>query len=138
MGTLVEDIVAPSIPRVVGEVFGIPGKDPLEAFAIRVQRQAKEERYEFDAVAAWPGYFLINETKTQLRPGDVPRFIKTLRRARRFFAEYKDRKLVGALASLYLDKSLIRHVERQGIIVMGLGDHLMEAKNSAGFRPAEF
>jgi hypothetical protein len=89
-------------------------------------------------VAAWPGYFLINETKSQLRPEDVPVFVETLRAARRFFPEYQGRKLVGALASLYLDPALIRFIERQGIIAMGLGDDLMDAKNSPGFRPAEF
>src|SRR6266851_3374189 len=138
LGTVVEDIVAPSIPRVVATVFGLSEENPLERFAIREQRRANGERREFDAVAAWPGYFLINETKSQLRPEDVPLFVETLRGARRFFPEYQGRKLVGALASLYLDPTLIRYIERQGIIVMGLGDDLMDAKNSPGFRPAEF
>jgi hypothetical protein len=138
LGTVVEDIVAPSIPRVVAAVFGFSESDPLERFAIRERRSVNGERREFDAVAAWPGYFLINETKSQLRPEDVPVFVETLRSARRFFPEYETRKLVGALASLYLDPTLIRYIERQGIIVMGLGDDLMDAKNSPGFRPAEF
>ncbi len=137
-GKLVEDIVAPSIPRVVADVFGLGDEDPLDRFAIREQRSANGQRREFDAVAAWPGHFLINETKSELRPGDVPVFIEMLRGARQFFPEYRDRKLVGALASLYLAPSLVRYVERQGIIVMGLGDDLMEAKNSPGFRPTEF
>jgi len=122
----------------VAAVFGLDEENPLERFAIREQRRANTERREFDAVAAWPGYFLINETKSQLRPEDVPVFVETLRTARRFFPEYEGRKLVGALASLYLDPTLIRYIERQGIIVMGLGDDLMDAKNSPGFRPAEF
>ena len=137
LGTVVEDIVAPSIPRVVAAVFGL-ADGPLERFAIREQRAANGERHEFDAVAAWPGHFLINETKSKLRPEDVPVFVEKLRDARRFFPEYHDRKLIGALASLYLDPTLIRHIERQGIIVMGLGDDLMEAKKSPGFGPAEF
>jgi hypothetical protein len=138
LGTVVEDIVAPSVPRVVAEVFGLPQQNPLEHFGIRMQRWSEGERHEFDAVAAWPGYFLINETRSKLRPEEVPEFIETLRGARRFFPEYHDRKLVGALASLYLDPTLIRYIERQGIIVMGLGDDLMDAKNSPGFRPTEF
>ena len=137
LGTVVEDIVAPSIPRVVASVFGLQG-DPLERFAIRERRVANGQRREFDAVAAWPGHFLINETKSSLRPEDVPVFVQMLRGARQFFPEYQDRKLIGALASLYLEPSLVRYIERQGIIVMGLGDDLMETKNSPGFVPTEF
>jgi flagellar biosynthesis GTPase FlhF len=137
LGTVVEDIVAPSIPRVVADVFGLE-ENPLDRFAIREVRVANGERREFDAVAAWPGHFLINETKSKLRPEDVPLFVEMLRGARRFFPEYQDRKLVGALATLNLEPSLVRYIERQGIIVMALGDDLMEAKNSPGFRPAEF
>ncbi len=137
LGTVVEDIVAPSIPRVVARVFGLH-EDPLERFAIRELRVANGERREFDAVAAWPGHFLINETKSKLRPEDVPVFVEMLRGARRFFPEYQDRKLIGALASLYLEPSLVRYIERQGIIVMGLGDDLMETKNSPGFVPTEY
>jgi hypothetical protein len=138
LGTVVEDIVAPSIPRVVAHVFGLAEKNPLDRFAIRELRVANGERREFDAVAAWPGHFLINETKSKLRPEDVPVFVEMLRGARRFFPEYQDRKLVGALATLNLEPSLVRYIERQGIIVMALGDDLMESKNSPGFRPAEF
>src|SRR5260221_9770839 len=46
LGTVVEDIVAPSIPRVVAAVFGLDEENPLERFAIREQRRANTERPE--------------------------------------------------------------------------------------------
>jgi hypothetical protein len=138
MGTVVGDIVAPSISGVVADIFGLPDEDPLHSSAIHERRTRDGRRVTFDAVVAWPGYFLINETRDTLSPRDVRSFIKKIRRARWLFPEYKDRKLVGALASLDLDSSLVRFVEHEGFIIMGLGDHLMEAKNSPGFCPKEF
>jgi hypothetical protein len=137
MGTLVEDMVAPSIPRVVASVFGIPG-DAIEHLGPRVLRRHGGATCELDVVTAWAGHWMVTSVKTRLRPEDVPSLIRTLHRVRAFFPEYADRKLVGAVASLYLDPSVIEHAERQGLIVIGLGDHLMEAKCSPGFAPRIF
>ena len=81
---------------------------------------------------------LINETKNTLRPEDIPVFVKLLGSVRDFFPEHANKRLIGAIASLYVDPSLVRHAERQGLIVLGFGDQLMDILNSPTFTPKLF
>ena len=140
MGMLVEDMVAPSLSRVFQEVTGYKEEQILYS-AIRVKLYHATQpdiRREFDAVAAGGDYLLINETKSQLDPEAVDTFIKVLQEARDFFPQYKEKKVIGALASLYIDTSLVRHIEKQGLIAMAVGHNLMDVLNSPGFKPREF
>jgi len=90
-------------------------------------------------VAGCGEYILINETKNKLRSEDIRRFAeKTLPKARDFFPEYADRKFISAIASLYVDERLVKNGEKRGIIVLGLGQTVMEVLNSKGFSPKTF
>ena len=93
---------------------------------------------EFDVLAACGDYLLLNETKSQLRVSDVRRFRTRLPQVRRFFPEYADKKIVGAIASLYVDENLVRLSEKLGLVVLGFGDDVMQVLNSADFKPIEF
>ena len=87
MGTLVEDIVAPGIPALFRTVFGF---DELELAAPRVRRRHRTERgriREFDYVAMAGDVVLVNETKSTLRPDDVPAFLTLLAEVREFLPE---------------------------------------------------
>ena len=139
LGTMAEDLVAPSIGRILRETVGCP-EDRIEAMAVRVRKvdRATGDTGEFDVIAACGDYLLLNETKSNLRAGDIQEFRTKLSSARRFFPEYADRKFVGAVASLYVDKSLVRSGERLGLIVLGFGDDVMQVLNSTGFKPVEF
>lgn len=140
MGTMAEDLVAPSIPRILRTLFGCPD-DILDLAAIRVRRRSQRDRTrsrEFDYIAACGDYFLINETKSSLKPADVDEFVETLSTAREFFPEQADRRIVGALASLYVDESLARYAERNGLIILSFGDDGMDLRNRSGFSPRLF
>lgn len=58
--------------------------------------------------------------------------------AREFFPEYRDRKFIGTIASLYVDPSLVRYGARQGLIGPGFGEEVMDVLNSPGFTPRVF
>ena len=139
MGTMAEDLVAPSIGHILRETVGCP-EDRIEATAVRVHKidPATGDSAEFDVLAACGDYLLLNETKSQLRVSDVRRFRTRLPQVRRFFPEYADKKIVGAIASLYVDENLVRLGEKLGLVVLGFGDDVMQVLNSSGFRPAEF
>lgn len=138
LGMLVENIVAPSIPRVLREVLGCP-EGGEQFLAVRYSSRLTGGRNrEFDALAGCGEYLLINETKSRLRPTDFDSFIERLKTARDYLPEYADRKIVGALASLYVDPSLIAAAEHRGILVLGMTDEAMEVLNSSDFRPAVF
>lgn len=139
-GMLVEDMVAPSIARIFQEVTGYKEEQILfSAIRVKLYHVTKTDlRREFDAVVAGGDYLLINETKSQLDPEAVDKFIEVLQEAREFFPQYKEKKVIGALASLYIDTSLVRHIEKQGLIAMAVGQNLMDVLNSPSFKPREF
>ena len=139
MGTMVEDLVAPSIGRILQDVVGC-SEDQIESVAIRVRKRhpVTGDRWEFDAIAVCQEYLFINETKSNLHVQDIKDFTQKLPQSRDFFPEYKTKKIIGAIASLYVDDSLVRHGERQGLIVLGFGSDVMEVLNSPGFSPKTF
>ena len=139
MGTMAEDLVAPSIPRILRTVVGCPA-EAIDSIAVRVRRRHPDTRQlqEFDVVAACGEYVLINETKSSLAPEAVTQFVDLLSRTREFFFEYTDKKIIGVIASLYVDPSLVRFGERQGLIVLGFGEDVMDVLNSPEFTPREF
>ncbi len=140
LGTLAEDLVAPSVPRILRTVVGCP-EDRVELMAVRVRRLHAEDRgrsQEFDVVAMCGEYMLLSETRTRLTPAGIDEFVSALSGAREFFPEYGDKKIIGAVASLYVDESLVRYAEKQGLLVLGLGEDLMDALNSPGFAPRTF
>ncbi len=139
MGTMAEDLVAPSIGRIFRDTVGIT-QDEITYLAVRVKKRhpTTNQLQEYDVVAAGGAYLLINETKSRLQPEDVGRFVTKLSTVRDFFPEYADKQIIGALASLYVDESLVRHGERAGLIVLGFGEDVMEVLNQPGFVPASF
>ena len=140
MGTMAEDLVAPSIPHILRTMLGCPG-DAIDQSAVRVRRrssQNREIRREFDVIASCGNYFLINETKSNLNPRDVEQFVDTLSVAREFFPEAAEKSIVGVLASLYVDESLVRFAERNGLILLGFGQDVMDVLNSTDFSPRLF
>ena len=139
LGTMAEDLVAPSVPRILRETVGCPD-GPIDS-AVRVQRHSVIDygrTQEFDVVATCGEYALINETKSALQPGDIAQFTKLLEEVREFIPEFADKKVIGAIGSLYVDPSLVTHGERAGLIVLGFGDDVMQVLNSAGFKPKVF
>ncbi len=134
-GTLVEDIVAPSVPHILHNVVNCPPSEGLDMQAVRMRRkhpQINGKSQEFDVVAACGGYVLIAEAKSSLSAEKINHFIQRMKNARDYFPEYADKeqyRFIGALATLYVDQSVVRYGEKQGVLILGLGDHLMDAMN---------
>jgi len=140
MGTMAEDLVAPSIPRIARTVLGC-SFEQIDSSAVRVRRRSQTDpsrRQEFDVVVSCGPYLLINETKSNLNSGDIRAFVTLLPAVHDYFPEYAGRKVIGVIASLYVDDSLRRHAEKQGLIVLGFGEDVMEVLNGAGFMPKAF
>lgn len=126
LGTLVEDIVAPNLPRVAAELFSCPVAD---LFGVRVVRRFGGETREYDALLVCPEVVLVNETKSRLTDAHVEGILERLAEIPRVFPEYADRRAVGILASLYPDASVVRRATRRGVLVMGMGDETMQVLN---------
>ena len=135
LGTITEDLVAPSIPRIVNEEYG----HEVTFLGIRMKKKLQDGRIkEYDAIAVAGECVFVDETKSTLVSEDVNDFIKDIQAFRDFFPEYKKNKIIGILASLYADESVIRYTEKSGFLVIAVEDKLMEVKNSKGFKPKEW
>lgn len=126
LGALVEDIVAPNLPRVAAELFSCTTPD---LFAVRVVHRFGGETREYDALVACPNVVLINETKSRLLDTHVESILDKLAELPRVYPEYADRRAVGILASLYPDPGVVRLATRKGVLVMGKGDETMQILN---------
>jgi len=90
---------------------------------------------EFDAVLVTPNYVCLNSTKATLRVADVDGFVADIAEFRTFFPEHEALPLVGILASLSVEKSVLAYAEKEGFLVLAVGGGLMEVKNRPGFEP---
>ena len=139
-GRMAEDLVAPSICRILLEILGLPLSYECNQ-SERVRRRHSKirgRRREFDVVAEYGDYVLVVETKSTPKPENIPELLAMTREFRDYFPEYKDRKLIAGLAMLYAHKSLIRYASSKGILILAVGDELMDVMNEPGFKPIEF
>jgi hypothetical protein len=132
MGTMVEDLVAPSLPRIIEETLG----QEVINLSQRHKRKLPDGRVkEYDAIAVTAELVCVNSTKSTLHSSDVDRFVEELAGFREFFPEYRDYPLVGILASLAVEESVLNYAEKTGFLVLAVGDQIMEVKNRPGFEP---
>ena len=73
-----------------------------------------------------------------VRPSDLDALSAAIAEVRNYFPEAHGKKVCAALASLYIDPSLVTAGERRGFLMIALGNDLAEVMNSEGFVPAEF
>ena len=139
-GRMTEDLVAPSICRILREVVRCPRRFECGSL-VRPRRTHpldKSRLKEFDVIADCGDYVLVNETKSNLGPEDIGKLMDTIEEVREYFPEFRDRKFIGSLATLYAEESLIKFASRKGILVLTVGDELMDVKNEPGFKAAIF
>ena len=131
MGTVVEDIVAPSVRRMARELFDC-GEQQL--FICRMERVRSDDRSrcrEFDALYVGDRAVLLNETKATPWGSDVRRFVRLVRSGEFFlyFPEYKDLPLVPVFSSLSLPGNLVTQLTRHGVYALAMGDEAMQVLN---------
>ena len=135
MGTLVEDLVYPSLPRLIDETHGLAVSDLM----IRRRKKLKDGRNrEFDAIAVAENYIFLNSTKSTMRINYIDEFITEINEFRDFFPEYREYRIIGILASLSIDDSMKNYAEKKGFYVTAVGDTLMDIRNTPGFKPVEW
>ncbi len=131
MGTVVEDIVLPNIPRIAEVYFGCR---ELDYIAIRIKKRSmsdRSRRREFDAIAVCDKNFILNETKSSPEIRDVDRLAEFVqsRELYDYFPEYKEYRICPVFSSLYLDDAFVRYLSRKGIYAMTMKDDTMEIVN---------
>jgi hypothetical protein len=131
LGTVVEDIVAPNLPRIARDYFGC---EDLDYLAIRVKKRSvtdRSKRREFDAIAVCEDIVVLNETKSSPEIRDVEKLAAFLESEELFdyFPEYRGYRICPIYSSLYLDEAFVSALTRKGIYALTMKDETMEILN---------
>ncbi len=132
LGRVVEDIVAPNIPRIAIEKFNCP--ELYEDFSVRRKvyyKGQRDKQKEFDTLVVYPDTIILNETKETVRQIYLDDFVSFIKSGQFFdyFPIYSGRKLIPILSSLYLDESAVNYLTKHGIYALAMGDETMELLN---------
>jgi Sec-independent protein translocase protein TatA len=129
MGTLVEDIVAPNIPRIARELFGI---DKIVDFSVRriiYHPTDKSRLKDFDALLIASDAIVLNETKSTVRQSYIEEFIAFIPTVFEYLPEHKGKRVIPVFSSLYIPEHFVRYLTANKIYAMAMGDETMEILN---------
>jgi hypothetical protein len=131
IGTLVEDIIAPSLRRMASEELGCGDELFFGPRVTRAHPDGSGRRREFDALYVGTQAVLLNESKATVRPEYAASFVEFLRSEAFFeyFPEYRGQPLVPVFSSLYLSADIVTYLTRHGIYAVAMGDEAMEVLN---------
>ena len=131
MGTVVEDIVAPSGRRLAREVFNC---GDMQYFGTRVSLKRSDDpsrEREFDALYVGTRAVLLNQTKSSPRIDDVRDFEEFLRSNQfaLYFPQYAELPIMPAFSSLSIPADMVTYLTRRGIYALAMGDEAMQVLN---------
>ena len=136
MGTLVEDIIAPSIRRLAREVFGC-GDQRYFGTRVSVNRSDDPSRErEFDALYVGARAVLLNETKSSPRSEHVQAFVQFLESGEfaLYFPQYRELPIKPAFSSLSIPPDMVTYLTRRGIYAIAMGEEAMQVLNLEAVR----
>ena len=135
-GTLVEDIVAPSIRRLAREVFDC-GEERHFATRVSLKRSDDPSRQrEFDALYVGADAVLLNDTKSTPRREYVREFVQFVESGEfaLYFPQYAHLPIRPAFSSLSIPPDVVTLLTRQGIYAIAMGDEAMHVVNLEAVR----
>lgn len=130
-GTLVEDLIAPSLRRIARDELGCGDVRFFAERVLRIRSDDPSQRREFDALYVGEFAVLLNETKSSPRAEDAQAFLDFLRSGEfaRYFPEYRDLPIVPVFSSLYLPADLVTFLSRNRIYAVAMGEDAMQVLN---------
>ena len=130
-GTLVEDLIAPSLRRIARDELGCGDVRFFAERVLRIRSDDPSRRREFDALYVGEFAVLLNETKSSPRAEDAQAFLDFLRSGEfaRYFPEYRDLPIVPVFSSLYLPADLVTFLSRNRIYAVAMGEEAMQVLN---------
>ncbi len=132
LGSFVEDIVAPNVPRLAREILGLDRtpEELLSGARVRVRHPQDASRIrEFDYIYATAAGWILVESKTDPKLKDVDSFREMLAEVREFFPQYAALQLYPIFASLGVPDHLVKYCTRHRIYALGMGPETMQLLN---------
>ncbi|MBI5054216.1 MAG: hypothetical protein HZC38_06155 [Chloroflexi bacterium] len=131
LGTIVEDMIVPSIRRIAREELNC-GAEKLFLPRATVTR-ADGRRREFDALYVGEKAILLNESKATVRPEYAKEFVEFLQSGEfsQYFPEYLGKTVVPVFSSINIPDDTVTYLTRNKIYAVGMGDEEMTILNKA-------
>ncbi|OQX23022.1 MAG: hypothetical protein BWK80_28190 [Desulfobacteraceae bacterium IS3] len=129
-GRFVEGFVAPAAEWLFKE-WGIE----IHAVHQRVRRREDGKGIEIDILAMNREYSVLIEVKSTLGVDDVKEHLERLAQFRAFFPEYRDRKIVGAVAGIVIDEGADKFAYKNGLFVIAQSGESVKVLNDVNFAP---
>ncbi len=131
MGTIVEDIIAPSLRRMAREELGCGDERFFAERIVKTRTDDTSQSREFDALYVGENAILLNETKATPRTDYATAFVDFLRSGDflRYFPEYEGMPVVPVFSSLHLPADLVTYLTRQGVYAVAMGEEAMQVLN---------
>lgn len=104
----------------------------------RVKGRYENEHYEFDIIAHNGDEIVVVEVKTTLKVKSVDEHIQRLKRIKTWMSEYKNHKIIGAVAFLKADEESERYAENKKLYVIKATGDSASIVNENDFVPAFF
>jgi hypothetical protein len=126
MGTVAEDVVAPNIPRLAVEEFGMVEVEDFQCRARRTSRRGEKRKREYDIVCAGPDKVIVVEVKSTPTLEKIREVPARLQEFFDFFPEYEGRELIGVFASWSIDDALLPAISAAGLYGIAMGEDTMD------------
>lgn len=126
MGTILEEIAAPSIRRLAREEFGFSVVDDLMVRTKRVNRYIPGRHREFDVICAGPGHVIYGEMKSTPDLESLNKMLIKLQELFDYYPEYRGCRLIGVYCSRSLDEKMRAAIARAGLYGVAMGEEAME------------
>ncbi len=132
MGTIVEDIIAPSLRRMAREEFDCGEERFFGARVSRTRSDNSSLRREFDVLYIGAQAVLLNETKSTPHSEDARAFVDFLNRGEfaLYFPECQEMAIVPVFSSLHIPADLVTYLTRNRIYAVAMGEEVMQALNN--------
>ena len=105
----------------------------------RLKKRKKNLQGEYDAVVFGKDTLIVVEIKHRLDGNNVSDFYtNSLPAFRKLFPEYADRKILGAVAGMTVEKSAMKLANNKGLLVLTPSGQTINVLNPKGFRPKSF
>jgi len=126
----VEGLVAPATVKLFME-RGIE----VTGISQRVKRTHNGEGIEIDIFATNGDYAILIEAKSTLGVEDIKDHLERLGKFAAFFPEYRDRKVIGAVAGIDIDEGADKFAYKSGLFVIAQSGETVTILNDLKFRP---
>ena len=128
LGTLVKDIVAPSLPRIVEEDFGFA---EIDDFMIdrRVRNKKLGTVVVIDALIIAGETLFINDTKSTPSIEYVNGFLEKIKEVPEILPEHRDKEIIPIFSSLSIPTDILNYLTKNRIYALAMGEDVMQVLN---------